>query len=379
VALVDRGNINRIAKGGATPRILDLWSIAKRHGGECEHVEQPFFHNKRLNSAFFVKHTVRPHERRYLLSTQPVVTKIIFPVNREDLGMGGHCFFMDETNFARRFRDFLGGELDNNDFTLDFERLRELNRMPSFDPFLLGDKFRKHERPVADLYFDIPPEEQEQMEDHVASQVGKVVGLAVGQPDLAADDVRAKRFARQLLSGQSNARLDVLRGALAMTQAEYREGVFGWKGILYYRFLIERAKEDLRRFAYGMSDIFVRGATDAELGAISEMRRDIVFETRQRWRALIAVMDDYEREYRDFITGRDAMALREFLAKAPELFFNLGSDFSAVSHVTSYWFYWMETSEKDGLHARDAMDIFPGFVTSLARDMYLDLPRAEIA
>ncbi|MAC39917.1 MAG: hypothetical protein CMH93_10430, partial [Oceanicaulis sp.] len=57
----------------------------------------------------------------------------------------------------------------------------------------------------------------------------------------------------------------------------------------------------------------------------------------------------------------------DFLLKAPAYFGQLGSDLSAVTHVTSFWNYWWTDREKGSLSADDALDIFPSFLRSLTR------------
>lgn len=54
-----RSDLEGIVKGGATSRILDLHSIALKHGDEEGLMHRPFFSNSRLNRAFIIKHTVR--------------------------------------------------------------------------------------------------------------------------------------------------------------------------------------------------------------------------------------------------------------------------------------------------------------------------------
>lgn len=80
-----RSDLRQIVKGGATSRILDLHSIAQAFGDRLDYSERPFFNHSRLNRCFVVKHTVRAHERPYVMSNQPVVTKLLIPLAQEDL------------------------------------------------------------------------------------------------------------------------------------------------------------------------------------------------------------------------------------------------------------------------------------------------------
>jgi hypothetical protein len=376
----DRSSLRRIIRGGATPRILDLWSIHRRFGETLEYAAKPFFKNARLNASFLIKHTVRPHDRPYLLTENPVATKLIIPVSTDDLAMGGHSFFVEEKGFDRRLKEFLGTGSINPQFDADLARVKELAAMPSFDPFLLADRYANSDRPVARFYFNIAPDEQEAMLAHVTRQIFGIVSMAFDDDILNPDDDRARKFARQLLDGQDRERLAGLRETLGMDEAQYEEGIFGWKGLLYYRWRIREARDDLRRFLIELNDVTVRGATWEENKEVSDIRRAILKMSKDRWRALTSVIDDYDSQYARFCEGGDPTAIRDFLLKAHAYFGQLGADLSAVTHVTSFWEYWWKDREKGSLSATDALEMFPNFLRSLTRTSqdvyYTDLATA---
>lgn len=363
----DRSSLRRIVRGGATPRILDLWSVRRRYGETLEMAAKPFFRNARLNSSFILKHTVRPHDRPYLLSENPVATKLIIPVSIGDLSMGGHSFFVEEKGFERRLKEFLGVGVLNKHYDTDLARVKELAALPSFDPFLLADRYAAAERPVARFYFNISQDEQEAMLGHVTRQIIGIVSLAFGDVEIRPEDERVRKFARQLLEGEDGAKLVGLCETLGMSETQYEAGLFGWKGILYYRWRIRDAKADLRRFVIELNDTIVRGATGEEGREIDAIRKTILDSAKARWTALTAVMEKYDREYDRFCKGGDGSALRDFLLKAPNHFGQLGNDLSALTHVTSFWAYWWQGRDKGILSAADALEIFPNFLRSLTR------------
>ncbi|WP_300528902.1 hypothetical protein [Maricaulis sp.] len=368
----DAGNLRRMVQGGATPRILDLYSIARRFSRYDAHGDRPLFNDSRLNTGFLVKHTVRPHERPYLISDNPVATKIIVPVTVSNLNMGGHAFFVEERGFEPRFREFFGVDNDTSVYSEDLARVRELADMPSFDPFLLSHRFRQHERPVAECYFDISEDELQRMEKYVAEQITDMVTLAFGQTGGIGDAERAQTFARHILAGEEAEKFERLRHALSMTAEQYHEAIFGWKGLLYYRWRIDQVRDSLKRFIIEINDVIVLGVAQHERIAIDDIRRHILAETRKRWTSLMGIMADYESEFAAFTQRGDAGAVRRFLLKAPGYFAQLGYDLAAVSHITSYWAYWWRDREPGKLSARDAMEIFPGFLRSLIRDKHDD-------
>ncbi len=363
----DRSSLRRIVRGGATPRILDLWSIHRKYGQTLEFAAKPFFRNVRLNASFMLTHTVRPHDRPYLLTENPVATKLIIPVSVDDLAMGGHSFFVEEKGFDRRLKEFLGTGSINPKFEADLQRVKELAAMPSFDPFLLADRYATGERPVGRFYFNISPDEQEAMLGHVTRQIFGIVNLAFNDEILSPNDDRARKFARQLLDGEDKQKLTGLRETLGMSEEQYEEGIFGWKGILYYRWRIREARDGLRQFLVELNNVTVRGATWEENKEVNDIRRAILKMAKDRWTALTTVIDDYDAQYTRFCKGGDPTAIRDFLLKAPAYFGQLGSDLSAVTHVTSFWNYWWTDREKGSLSADDALDIFPSFLRSLTR------------
>lgn len=306
----DRSSLRKIVRGGATPRILDLWSVHRRYHATLEYAAKPFFRNVRLNAAFLLKHTVRPHDRPYLHTDNPVATKLIIPVSIDDLMMGGHSFFVEEKGFDRRLREFLGVGPANAKFDADLERIKELAKLPSFDPFLLAERYANADRPVARFYFNISPGEQAAMLAHVTRQIFGIVNLAFNNEILTPEDDRAKRFAKQLLDGGSDAKLSALRKTLGMSEDQYEAGLFGWKGILYYRWRIRQTRDELRRFLIELNDVTVRGATAEEHQEINDTRRAILGMVKDRWRALTSVTDDYDSIYNRFCQGCDPTAIR---------------------------------------------------------------------
>ncbi|WP_417469152.1 hypothetical protein [Maricaulis sp.] len=364
---IARSDLRNILKGGATSRILDLHSIALRHGEREAHSEAPFFLHPRLNQAFIVKHTVRAHERPYVMSNQPVVTKVLVPLAQDDLSLGGHSVFVEEIGFAAKMRTLFERADEPHLLDLDLIRLRELAALPSFDPFLLAERYRNSSRPIDPLYFDISDAEVARMEKAVAEQIVSVVSLAFGSGHSNQDEGRALRFAHSLLSSESDERLSALRQSLDMTLPEFKAGMFGWKGILYYRWSMSEAFAGLKHFLQQIKSASIVGASESERNDIEYMRRQIIDETRARWSSLSSVMEEYDQAFARFSGGEDTNGFKRFLLRAPMCFLNLGHDLSVIGHVPGYWNFWERQNKKGYLHAREALPMFANFVLSITR------------
>ena len=357
-------NLKRIIQGAASNRILDLFSVRRRHGSRASWNDAPLFRNKRLNCGFIIKHTVRPHERPYMLTDKPIVTKVILPLTVSDLSRGGHSFCLQERGFEARFRQFLETDCPDDPYSDDMSRLRDLAQLPSFDPFLLSSWSRFQEDPISPLYFDLTESDVETMERHFAREISEVVGRAVGIELGGRDDERSRKFARAILMGDQDERMDLFRQAMNLTSEEFKDGLFGWKGLLYYTWQMEKTVASLKTFAIQINDLVVDGSTLDEREMMNGMRRFILAETARRWGSLRQSIAAYRTALDGFASGESPTLLSDFLLAAPDLFMQLGEDLAAVQHVTSYWTHWRERSE-DRIAVREALDLFEGFVKSL--------------
>jgi hypothetical protein len=361
-------SLNQLKRGGSTARVLDLYSITReRAETDAEIRDKPFFRTGVLNRGFFVKHTLRPHERDLVSTPNPVVTKIILPISEHDLSIGAHSIFVEEVEFQEKLAKFLDCDPKGSDFLEDLERVRELAELPSFDPFLLAVQFSQGERAVASSYFQISTEERQRMEDYVAKKIGAVVEKAFTESSSRDNARRSRKFANLLLSGEDNERLVFLQAALGLTPDEYESGIFGWKGLLYYQWSLQNAQDALRRFLEEFRATVIMGATMQERSYLDGMRRKIMEETGSRWRTLSGVIKEFDDQFAEFHRSNRPTILKDFLLRAPSLFYDLGTDLSAVNHVTSYWFFRLKNADRQAISMQDANELFPDFLASVAR------------
>ena len=354
-----------LLKGGATPRILDLYSINKRFGHLEGYETAPMFQNNRLNRCFIVKHTVREHERSWLMTTRPTVTKIILPLAEDDLALGGYTIAVEEVGFAEKMRSMFDDETQQDSLNADIERLKELAALPSLDPFLLSERYSRHARKVHPLYFRISRKELEAMEGAVAEQMQSVVTMAF-KSDCDVDDKRAYIFARQLLSDDPQNRMGLFRTALEMSEGEFENCLLGWKGILYFRWCLTKAIPDLKRFICEIQDTPFVGATHEQIRMLDVERAEILANIRKCWVSLANTMDEYETVFGRFCSGEDTGGFKTLLQKSPALFYDLGREHSIICHIPNYWHYWWKHNEKGFYRAREAEEMFASFFASIA-------------
>lgn len=362
------GDLKLLRKGGSTSRVYDLVGIRMKHAEEPDYRRAPMFSHSRLLESFIVKHTVRQWERDWVNSDRLCATKIIFPFSLDDLDLGGMSLFVESDNFERQLAEFLGVPLKSRGFQSDVARLRILSELPSFDPYLLSERFRQSGEVIAPCFFQASDEEIKRMTDFVASQVGVLVSLAFGGGQSAVSP-QSKKLAGILLSDGDSENLRVLQRSLRLSDDEYKQGMFGWKGVLYYSWCSDAIYKEFLAFVNQVKTLRVIGCKGDEQGYLDQTRGAIIASARRRWLRLRKVIDSYNAEFEDFAKNGNALALKNFLLQAPALFTQIGEDLASVQHVSSYWKHWMRGRSDHVMRAEDALALLPDFAASLNADI----------
>lgn len=359
------GRLALLKKGGSTARVIDLCSLGESHGHLPEYMMRPMFFDRRLNTSFLVKHTLRPWERDEFGGARRTVTKVIFPMCAQDLDLGGMSVFIESRTMENALMDFLGGSPESERFQSDLERLRSLSKLPSFDPYLLYEHFRRRGDKIARCYFQVSPDVVHQMSEYVAEQIDILVKAAFGG---AAVNSRAKsrRLAEIMFENQNSEELSALRQALRMTEEEYNGGIYGWKGILYYAWSVQDAYTLLLNFLKDVRHMDIIGTTTAEQAYLNKVTGRIMQLSGERWARLKSVIENYNDQFQTFVEQGDPLALKNFLLRAPGLFFEMGQDLGSLQHVASYWRFWKGGRGEGPMPASEALEIMPGFAAELA-------------
>lgn len=367
--------MERIRKGGATARILDLHTLATAPDRDPELDLHPFFVHPRLNAGFFLKHSVRKHEREYLTGNFPVATKLILPMSLTNLSMGGHSVFVEEKGFEGKLRALLGGAVDSDSFQQDLRRLVALAQLPAFDPFLLADRFANPSAPedggadqsIAAGYFAIVPDEQHEMAGHVAVELGKITARILDEKPGAVAETRVRKLAAILLVNKGLEPLDFIRDALEIPEAEFGKALFGWRGLLYYHSAAQTAEAPLRGFVGELANLRIQNAKPDEMKALNVYRRSILSGTQARWKLIRSVLDQYDQASTVYQEQGDPSALRQFLLEAPTHFHSLGCELSAINHASSHWNFWLSGRTAPAMQVGEALEFFAEFQSNLLR------------
>lgn len=357
-------SLRALERTASTSRVLNLLAIAAQNGDREDWEEQPLFLNRVLNASMILKHRLRPDETYLFDDYRTAATKIIVPFERSDLGLGGQSLFIGQRGWMELLREAC---TDSRTLEQDIRILRLLDKLPSLDPFLLREHLRRHDHIVAPCYFAISPADLEAMQGYVAMQIERLIKLAY---ENSGGGAYTARLVEALLSTDVDERLEPLRATLMLEGEDFREGVFSWKGFLYYKWMLTTLQPQLHAVVKEIVNLAVSGPRDIETGlyidgARQRLKRAITAQGAQVDRTLAV----YDNAFAGLTQRGEPKAFRNFLLDAPRMFLSLGEKVGAASHIASFWRYRFPVGRPPVASADEVVDIFQDFEASLGEPL----------
>ena len=326
-------SLKNLVATASSARVLDLHALATEDPDDPDYRLRPLFAHPVLNRAIITKHNARSGEEDRLAPRRFNATKIIFPFDPTDLGLGGQFLFVDQSDFVAA----LGRHLDYSDLPIerDLLVLRALDRLPTLDPFLVRETLNQQRIEVGRCYYRINPSDRAEMLRFVAGEMEALIKLCFG--DLKPDPKRTRRLAQLLLANQDSPELEPLRETFRMDAAEFSEAIFAWKAFLYYhwraRSLTALLKMTLRSICAIEPKRYQRDDAELVVRSKGRLQKAMVESWRQESRRLKL----YDKAFAALTNGESADAFRGFLADGPDLFREIGGNVGRLEQAVSYW------------------------------------------
>ena len=340
--------------GASTSRVLNLCRIGHDQAQNPEHAQKPLFVSPVVNRSFLLKHRTRSDDSYLFNTPRAVATKIIIPFANDDLRAGGRSLFVEQRGYVEALKT--AGNYSTETLERDLEVLRLLNTVPSLDPFLLRETLRNHEIEVAGCYFAISDGDQQRMHRFVNEEMSKLVDLAGG------NDSSSRRLVTALLSNEVGEKLEPLRLTLGLTGDDFREGVFSWRGFLYYKWSMCKFWPDVMGVLREINTIQPIGAmTPEDKVFLASARRNIIEMVRSNGNDVNKALSVYDSSFADLVAYQAPRTFRDFLMSAPYMFLELGEKLGAISHIVSFWRYRFPKDRPSNIDPEELAAIFQDF------------------
>jgi hypothetical protein len=329
------GSLESLMSARSSSRVLNLVQTHRTVDRSGSPMDPPLFQSPTLRRSFIIKHRMRPDERLNLPGFRATATKVIIPIDPNNLAVGGKSSFVSEAWFGSLMTEATGTA--NFLESPDGELLKELDKIPSFDPFLLREWLARMGRVADERYFNLTPSVIEGMEQFVLEEISLLVSMALsGQPATAA----VLRLARKMLSSQYDDDLRPLQEVLRMSPTDFRDGMFGWKGLLYYKWLFRKVDAAIPGMISGMTEARPKRQINREqIAEADAMIRAISNGVHACARSVQVSLLSYDNAYRGLTQTQDPIGFRAFLLRAPQMFIDLGESVGLLEHSVEFWGY----------------------------------------
>ncbi len=355
--------LSALQESASTARVLNLVRVHKLFPDNESIRTSPFFRNKVLDRCLIVKHRLRPNEYVHFKVPPTIVTKILIPIDGTDLRYGAHSFFVGQNDYEKLVQDTFGQDLKPG--SRDRMVLDLVTSLPTLDPFLLKEFLAKNDVHPAQAYFAISDGDVQRMFDFVRQEIMALVTLSAGGG--AGSVAYASRLVEKLLSNAPDAGFEPLRDTLKLTDQEYSDGMFCWRGFLYYKWVLGDLMKPMTDVLMEIETTQGRGPRTAETSTYIPQARSTISRLLVKTSTTVQEkLDVYNNAYFQLTRMNQPAAFREFLLSAPAMFYDLGEQLGAMQHIISFWRYRFPAGERAMVGHEDLMDIFLDFEESLS-------------
>ena len=170
------------------------------------------------------------------------------------------------------------------------------------------------------------------------------------------------RLVEALLSARTDDRLEPLRLTLRLEKENYKEGIFAWKGFLYYKWVLNSLWGNLRDVFAELGRVRVIGPIDSETASELEATKGRLRQKMERQvKMVMNHLNTYDEVFSQLTTEGNAVAFRDFLLKSPEMFLSLGERTGMISHIASFWRYRFPKDRPLRVEMEELLDILQDF------------------
>jgi hypothetical protein len=362
VAQRDRAfrSLKGLERTGATSRVLNFAAISARNAERGRDRLSPFFTASVLGGSLVIKHRLRSDELSVFARPRYTATKLVIPFERTDLSLGGRALFIGQQGWTKALGSLHG---ETKAYDHDVALLEALDELPSLDPFLVREQLRRRHFQVAAAYFVLSDADLERMHGFVRTELEDLVRLACGSERVSHE---TEKLVHAILSGEEDVRLEALRGALHLDESEYGEGLFCWRGLLYYKWSLQDVLPTLEDMMADLGAVRMVGPrSQAVVDRVYALKNQVANGFALRTAQVGQSLAEYDEAFALLRDQIDPAGFTRFLMGAPSVFRALGEDIGVISHAASYWRYRFPSEEPLLASPDELIDILEEYALSL--------------
>jgi hypothetical protein len=331
----DRGlrRLTALEQSASSARVLSLLAIHRKSPDDMSLQRSPLFRNRILNRSIVLKHRLRPNEHNIFSAPRPIGTKVMIPIDAADLRAGAQSFFVGQVGYESIVKDGFGDDLRPGSH--DRQLLDLIDSLPSLDPFLLREHLRQNGFEPARGYFSMSDADVQRMSAFVRQEILPLVTLSTGNA-MGAQQAAA-RMVEKLLANTADGGFEPLKHTLGLSEQKYQDGVFAWRGFIYYKWVFTELTRALNTCMTEINGVRGEGPKSMDAQVIEAAKLRILAKLRGAHARVQAALDVYNSAYSQLTTKNNPVDFRDFLAVGPDMFVSIGEQLGAIQHVISFW------------------------------------------
>ena len=359
-------SLQHLEANASTARTLNLLAVWRKYGEQDQDYRgYPFFQNPTMNRSIIVKHRLRPNEREAFTDGRSGATKVILPIDVNNLKVGARSFFVGQVGYRQVMEELYGS---TGHYGRDDDLLQLLDALPSLDPFLMRERLRKNGIAPARCYFNLSEADLARMFEFARQEVTPLIAITFDDLDFVIKE-KTSKLASKILANAADEDLEPLRQGMGLDKRAFEEGIFCWKGFIYYKWSLNGLLPKIKPISAELDTIRPGLGTSSDDRAFIATARErlsrAIADACETVRLTLAIYDD---AYHDLTRNGQPMAFREFLLKAPTLFFELGERLGALQHIVSFWRFRFPEGARLSIAGDELVDILADFEFSLSFD-----------
>jgi len=298
------------------------------------------FNTQKLNRAILLKDIMLDRLATGTRPTSSVIsTKLFWPYDELAIDGGGESLFLADPHAIDSLVKKVGiQDISSPAWKEDKRILDILETLPSFDPFLLRDRFEIEGIPLHQFYYEISEQEWLEVRGFLRTKMAPMVTMAFGGNKN--NDKQLDLFVDKIWSGKDIQDLSPLIQAFRLPAEDTEKILSGWKGIAYFEKQYNDQKNRLFEFAEWLKTgavplDFVSKAEQNELEALRTIIRE---RLREVWMTSIRIFSEYNCSY-DELFGNKQNPTRfiAFINDSSAHFWTLGNTMTKLYNSVDIW------------------------------------------
>jgi hypothetical protein len=157
-----------------------------------------------------------------------------------------------------------------------------------------------------------------------------------------------------------------LRLTLRLEGEAYAEGIFAWRGFLYYKWTVDSLHLRLLRVMREIGHLKDDAKGDPETAMeIERAKRRLLARMEASEKCAVKALGVYDNAFYGLVRHNEPSVFRDFLLASPRMFLTLGEAVGGLSHITSYWKYRFPEGSPLDASGLEALEIIREFEASL--------------